>query len=177
MFAVNSGAAGCGAAAHDGGGAPLDRRDPLGRPPAPVDLSQPDLWPWHIDVQWIPQPQPFWAVYNAKTAERLHHAGGLPGREHGRAGLAGACRQPVLVKGAIPELQDIVYRTTFEYDPATDAITFWFSGARYERRPVPSGARRSSAVAGRTCSPGRPAAPRSTPRMLPPAPAPLEEWP
>ena len=40
--------------------------------------------------------------------------------------------QPVLIKGRIPEFQDIVYRTSFAYDPTTDAVTFWYSGARYQ---------------------------------------------
>jgi hypothetical protein len=38
----------------------------------------------------------------------------------------------VLAHGAIPELQDVVYRSTFSYDDASDAVTIWYSGARYE---------------------------------------------
>jgi hypothetical protein len=56
--------------------------------------------------------------------------------------------------------QPVLYRTTFEYEPATDALTFWYSGARYE-----SGRYRCAAAA------------TLDPRQLPPAPAPLEEWP
>ena len=98
---------------------------------APVELSQPDLWPWHIDVQWIPQLNRFWALYNVKTAgscttPAVYLAESTDGLDWQVVG------PPVLVKGAIPELEDIVYRSTFEYDPATDAVTFWFSGARYE---------------------------------------------
>jgi hypothetical protein len=82
--------------------------------------------------------------------------------------------QPVLVKGAIPELQDIVYRSTFEYDPATDAVTFWFSGARYE-----SGQYRWSAAIERRHRGALSESLQATidPAQLPPAPAPLEEWP
>ncbi|HKW11926.1 MAG TPA: hypothetical protein VJO33_16190 [Gemmatimonadaceae bacterium] len=39
---------------------------------------------------------------------------------------------PVLSHGAIPELQDVVYRSSFTYDESADAITFWYSGARLE---------------------------------------------
>src|SRR5690242_4688013 len=67
MFAVNSGSAGCGAASTT----VEVRRSADGLvwgPPKRVALEQPDLWPWHIDVQWIPSRQAFWALYNAKTA-------------------------------------------------------------------------------------------------------------
>ena len=40
--------------------------------------------------------------------------------------------RPVIVKGRIPEFQDIVYRTSFAYDPLTDAVTFWYSGAKFQ---------------------------------------------
>ena len=80
----------------------------------------------------------------------------------------------VLIKGAIPELQDIVYRSTFEYDAATDALTFWYSGARYEGGRYHWGAaverRLRFEVFGS-------AAASLDPRQLPPAPAPLDEWP
>jgi hypothetical protein len=29
-------------------------------------------------------------------------------------------------------LRDVVYRSTFAYDPASDAVTLWYSGARYD---------------------------------------------
>ncbi|MEO6057500.1 MAG: hypothetical protein ABIQ49_11715, partial [Gemmatimonadales bacterium] len=66
MFAVDAGAAGCGAAATT-----LDvRRSTDGMhwgDPAPAELVQDGLWPWHIDVQWLPSQGAFWAVYNVKT--------------------------------------------------------------------------------------------------------------
>jgi hypothetical protein len=67
-----------------------------------------------------------------------------------------------------------VYRSTFEYDPATDAVTFWFSGARYEsggyRWSAAIERRRRDVLAGRLEA-------TIDPAQLPPAPAPLEEWP
>jgi len=92
---------------------------------------------------------------------RLHHSGAV-------------LRGPVLTKGATPALQDIVYRSTFEYDPVTDALTFWFSGARYESGRYRWGAaverhRRTAVfeVTGDVVDP----------RSLPAAPAPLDDWP
>jgi hypothetical protein len=37
---------------------------------------------------------------------------------------------PVLRAGVTPELKDIVYRSTLEYDARTDMVTLWYSGAR-----------------------------------------------
>jgi hypothetical protein len=172
MFAVNSGSSGCGTAST----VVEVRRSTDGihwGPAAPVELSQPDLWPWHIDVQWIPQLNRFWALYNVKTAggcttPAVYLAESTDGLDWQ------VVAQPVLVKGAIPELQDIVYRSTFEYDPATDAVTFWFSGARYE-----SGGYRWSAAIERRRRDALTGGPEDTidPARLPPAPAPLEEWP
>jgi hypothetical protein len=41
---------------------------------------------------------------------------------------------PILRRGAIPELADIVYRATFSYDPQRDVVSLWHSGARYTSR-------------------------------------------
>jgi hypothetical protein len=96
-----------------------------------VQLDQPGFWPWHIEVQWIPSRAEYWALYNVKTAgscttPALYLA-------TSRDGLSWTTYpSPVLDRGVIPELEDVVYRSTFEYDAVTDRITFWFSGARYE---------------------------------------------
>jgi hypothetical protein len=99
--------------------------------PQTVDLAQPGLFPWHIDVEWIASRGEYWALYNAKT----------PGAcTTGAVYLATSTDgvhwktypSPVLAHGAIPELQDVVYRSSFTYDESADAITFWYSGARLE---------------------------------------------
>lgn len=101
-------------------------------PPEQVSLSQVGgFYPWHIDVEWIPSRQEFWALYNGK----------LPGSCNTPAlfvatstdGLSWTTYpSPILTKGASPELMDIVYRSTFTYDAATDAIDFWYSGATHD---------------------------------------------
>ena len=80
----------------------------------------------------------------------------------------------MLTKGGLPTLQDIVYRTTFEYDPVTDAITFWYSGARYERWTLRLGGGGRAASRAEVFAP-QPAAAEAN--VYTPAPAPLEEWP
>lgn len=172
MFAVQAGKDGCGATST----VVEVRRSTDGLrwgDPVPARLTQPDLWPWHLDVQWIPKLNRFWALYNVKTANgcatpAVFLAESTDGLDWQ------VVPQPVLVKGAIPELQDIVYRSTFEYDPVTDAVTFWFSGARREGGRY----RWSAAVTRRhrTVLADRLEA-TIDPAQLPPAPAPLDEWP
>jgi hypothetical protein len=82
--------------------------------------------------------------------------------------------QPVLVKGAVAALQDIVYRSTFECDPVADAVTFWYSGARYENGRYHWGAaveRRRRTDVFDALRAGSDLA------LLAPAPAPLDDWP
>lgn len=84
---------------------------------------------WHIDVEWIPEHAEYWALFPVKAAgscvpTALYIAtspDGVTWRTH---------QTPVLVAGAIPEFQDVVYRSTFAYDARSDEVTFWFSGAR-----------------------------------------------
>ncbi len=173
MFAVNAGATGCGAAAttvevrRSGDG--LTWGDPV-----PSDLALPDFWPWHVDVQWIPSRSEFWAVYNGKTAGGCTTpAAFIATSGDGLAWIT--VPQAVLAKGATAALQDIVYRTTFEFDPATDGITFWFSGARYD---AGSGYRWGAAVERRhRADVFESTRAELNPAQLPPAPAPLDDWP
>ncbi|HEY2854251.1 MAG TPA: Ig-like domain-containing protein [Gemmatimonadaceae bacterium] len=110
------------------------RRSPDGMnwsAPTTVSLSQPGLYPWHIDVEWIPSRNEFWALYNAKTP-----ASCTTGAVYLATSADGVqwttYPSPVLVHGAIREFQDVVYRSTFAYDETSDAVTIWYSGARFE---------------------------------------------
>ena len=98
-------------------------------PPTVVGLSQPGLFPWHIDVEWIPSRGEYWALYNAKTSGNCATAAvylatspdGLSWQTY---------PSPVLSRHTIPALWDVVYRSTFAYDSIADAVTIWYSGAR-----------------------------------------------
>lgn len=144
MWTVNSGAAGCGSASTT----VEARRSSDGvtwSPPVTVSLSQPGVFAWHIDVQWMPTLNEYWALYNGKvagscTTEALYIATSPDGVNWR------TFRSPVLRRGAIPEFADIVYRATFAYDPERDLVSLWHSGARatsrgyewhaaFERRP------------------------------------------
>jgi hypothetical protein len=171
MFSVNAGKLGC-----DAANTRVEvRRSTDGLqwgPPARLALERQDLWPWHIDVQWVPARQAFWAVYNAKPDGGCA-TGAVYLAESADGSTWTRVPQPVLVRGRIPALQDIVYRTTFEYEPESDAITFWYSGARYNGAKYVWGAvverrRRADLYTPSTAI-------RAT--ALPPAPAPLVDWP
>jgi len=130
MWSVNSGASGCTSAATT---VEL-RRSSDGvtwSDPVTTDLSETNAFAWHIDVEWIPSKQEFWAIYNVKvpgscTTAALDFAKSLDGVHWLPA--AG----PVLVRGAIPAFADIVYRASLLYDEASDNITLWYSGARFD---------------------------------------------
>ncbi|HEY4304850.1 MAG TPA: Ig-like domain-containing protein [Gemmatimonadaceae bacterium] len=100
--------------------------------PEKVALDQGSgISPWHIEVQWIPSREEFWAVYNGKTAgscatPALFLATSPDGTNWK------TYPSPILMRGAIPELADIVYRSTFSYDDDGDMIDFWYSGARFQ---------------------------------------------
>lgn len=98
--------------------------------PVTTDLAESDMSPWHIDVEWIPARREFWAIYNVKvagscTTAALHFARSADGLRWTPA------TSPVLQRAAIPAFDDIVYRASLEYDAASDAITLWYSGARF----------------------------------------------
>lgn len=132
MWTVDSGAIGCGSSRTS---VEL-RRSSDGitwSAPSTVALSQAGVFPWHLDVQWIPALREYWALFNGKvagscTTDALYLAtsnDGVTWRTF---------RSPVLSRGAIPEFADIVYRATFAYEPDRDAVSLWHSGARFTSR-------------------------------------------
>lgn len=98
--------------------------------PQTTQVSGPnELTPWHIDVLWVPEVGEFWALYNEKPARscatpalRLATSrDGITWTQH---------PTPVLRAGVTREFNDIVYRSTLDYDARTDMVTLWYSGAR-----------------------------------------------
>jgi hypothetical protein len=169
MWSVNGGVKGCG----DVTSSVQLRRSADGLkwgPPITVSLSNNDLTPWHLDVQWVPSLNQYWALYPAKRAgscatQSLFLATSADGVTWT------TYPTPVLVAGEIPELKDIVYRSTFEYDASTDEIRFWFSGANlgataYNWRTVLQRHSRTGLFA-KISAPRSPLAAYNTNRMLP----------
>ena len=132
MWTVNSGPAGCGSASTT---VEL-RRSTDGitwSPPTTTMLSQGGVFAWHLEVQWIPTRGEYWALFNGKvagscTTDALYVAtsgDGITWRTY---------QSPVLRRGAIPEFEDVVYRSTFAYDADRDLVSLWYSGARSTSR-------------------------------------------
>jgi hypothetical protein len=99
--------------------------------PDAVVLSQGNVYPWHIDVEWLPTRGEYWAMYNTKTAgtcttSALYLATSRDGVHWT------TYPSPVLARGAIPELRVVVYRSSFAYDELSDEVTIWYSGARLD---------------------------------------------
>jgi hypothetical protein len=99
--------------------------------PLRVFLNQPGGYPWHIDVKWIGALQQYWALYNLKApgscaTPAVYLATSPDGVQWT------TYRNPVLQRGAIAELGDIVYRSSFVYTKSDDMVTFYFSGARWD---------------------------------------------
>jgi hypothetical protein len=132
MWTVNAGPAGCGASSTT---VELRRStDGLSwAAPVAVSLSQAGVFPWHLDVQWIGALREYWAMFNGKvagscTTDALFlatSADGVTWRTY---------PSPVLQRGAIPELADVVYRASFAYDAERDLVSIFHSGARYAPR-------------------------------------------
>jgi hypothetical protein len=129
MWSVNSGTVGCTSSSTT---VEL-RRSADGvtwSAPTTTDLTEPDVSAWHIDVQWIPTRNEFWAIYNVKvpgscTTAALHFATSADG-EHWNV-LPG----PALSRGVIPAFADIVYRSSVLFDASAGSVTLWYSGARF----------------------------------------------
>ena len=129
LWTVNSGGDGCTAASTT-----VERRHSTDG----IHWSDPELtqlggandFPWHLDVSWIQSQNSFWALYNAKvpgscTTQVLRFATSTDGQHWTTAPT------PLIRNGVIPEFADIVYRASLMYNPSADAVTLWYSGARY----------------------------------------------
>jgi hypothetical protein len=142
-------------------------------PPSRIDLAHDGLYPWHVEVQWIPSRAEYWALYNAKrsgscTTPALFLATSSDGTTFVPV------RRPVVAKGEHPAIQDIVYRSTFAYDPGADDLRLWVSGARYETSrwtwsTLLIRKHRSSLLS--------PLAADESPRVFHPPPVELVDWP
>lgn len=130
MWSVNAGAAGCTSASTT---VEL-RRSSDGvhwSSPEQVSLDQPEGFAWHLDVEWIPARNEYWAVYPLKspgdcTTRALYLAtspDGITWQTY---------TSPLQSHGAIPEMMDVVYRSSIDYDPTSDMVSIWYSGATYD---------------------------------------------
>jgi hypothetical protein len=98
--------------------------------PTPVNLVVPGRVPWHLDVQYIPAKREYWALvaayFDATTCSQtsIFFARSADGTNWTVAPT------PLLGPYEFAPLNDLVYRSTFHYHEASDAVSVWFSGAR-----------------------------------------------
>jgi hypothetical protein len=96
---------------------------------APVRFNQPGYLPWHVDVEWVPSLQQYWALVAAYpkgshcTSTSLFLATSPDGETWT------TFRAPVLARGAVPQFATNVYRSSLLYE-ADGTVTLWMSGAR-----------------------------------------------
>ena len=100
--------------------------------PEPVTLRIPGRVPWHWDVQYVAAKSEYWALVAAypdgtscaRTAVYFaRSADGTTWR---------VLPTPLLAPGEFDPMRDVVYRSSFHYHDASDAVSVWFSGARLE---------------------------------------------
>jgi hypothetical protein len=129
MFGVNAGPQGCSAATTT-----VDRRTSLDglswSTAAPTDLVQPGQVIWHIDVQWIPAPGEYWAVYNTYAAGGTCSTHALYLARSTDGSHWTVFPSPIARSGVAP-FSDVIYRSTFLVDMRGKNVTLWISGARY----------------------------------------------
>lgn len=130
MWAVNAGSAGCTSSSTT-----VELRQSSDgvhwSAPQAVSLDESGGYPWHLDVEWIPSRSEFWAVYPLKTAgdcttRELRFATSTDGKRWQ------TYPTPLLTRGVVPEMMDVVYRSTIEYDAPSEYVSVWYSGARYD---------------------------------------------
>jgi hypothetical protein len=130
MWAVNAGVDGCSAASTT---VEL-RRSADGihwSAPESVALGQAGGFAWHLDVRWIAERNEFWALYPMKTAGNCTtsavYLATSPDGVQWQSYPA-----PLLEAGVLPELWDVVYRSSLDHDAGSDTVDVWYSGARYD---------------------------------------------
>jgi hypothetical protein len=102
--------------------------------PTPVAFTQPGYLPWHLDVQYVPAFNAYWALVAAYpqglscTASSLFLATSIDGMHWT------TYASPAVPRGAMAQFSANVYRSTFAFEPDGDALTIWLTGATTVKR-------------------------------------------
>jgi hypothetical protein len=99
-----------------------------------ISLSQPGFLPWHLDVQYVPQLNAYWALVaayprgSACTGSSLFLATSSDGVQWT------TYASPLLARGVLPQFSTNVYRSTFAFDADGKSLTLWITGATTVKR-------------------------------------------
>jgi hypothetical protein len=97
--------------------------------PVAVAFSQPGFLPWHLDVQYVPQRNEYWALVAAYPRGRNCTASSLFLATSTDGVSWTTFPSPVLGRGSLPQFSTNVYRSTFAFEPDGHALTLWLTGA------------------------------------------------
>jgi hypothetical protein len=133
MWSVDAGRQGCNASQtritlrHSADGINWTRASAL-------SFLQPGYLPWHLDVQYVPQLNAYWALVAAYPANSACTASSLFLATSTDGVKWTTYPSPVLARGALPQFAMNVYRSTFAFAPDGNTLTIWLTGARTVRR-------------------------------------------
>jgi hypothetical protein len=133
MFTVNAGMNGCRAAGNEL--ALQQRQSPDGvhwSAPQAVDLKIPGQVPWHWDVQYVAAKRQYWALVAAYPDGQACSATAVWFATSENGTTWKSSPTPLLAPGWNAAMHDVVYRSTFRYHASSNAVSVWFSGARYD---------------------------------------------
>ena len=102
--------------------------------PTPVSFAQPGYLPWHIDVQWVPQLDSYWALVAAYPRGRTCTETSLFLATSGDGVIWTTYPSPILARGVLPQFSTNVYRSTFAFAPDGESLTMWLTGATTVKR-------------------------------------------
>ena len=100
--------------------------------PEPVVLQVPGRVPWHWDVQYVAAKQEYWALVAAYPDGASCSRTAVYFARSADGTTWDVSPTPLLAPGEFEPLRDLVYRSSFHYHEASDAVSVWFSGARHE---------------------------------------------
>jgi hypothetical protein len=96
-------------------------------PAMATDLQQPGRVVWHLDVTWVPDRQEYWAVYPAyPVGSTCSHSDLYMARSRDGRHWEGF-DAPVWESATVVGPGGTLYRSSLEYDAATQGFTVWIS--------------------------------------------------
>lgn len=133
MWAVDAGPDGCQARASRARVVERHSRDGVTWDDGSVSAMELAGWvPWHLDVQYVEAKHEYWALVTAYPDGVMCGASAVFLATSADGSAWKVHPSPLLGRFSVQELNDVVYRSTFRYHQPTDAVTVWFSGARYD---------------------------------------------
>jgi hypothetical protein len=98
--------------------------------PEPVNMRVPGRVAWHWDVQYVQAKQEYWALVAAFPSGTSCSETAVFFAHSADGTTWSVAPTPLLGRGQFAPMNDLVYRSTFHYHEASDAVSVWFSGAR-----------------------------------------------